>query len=212
MYGLTECKRCSYVPPHKLHEKSDSIGIPMPNLSMWIQDAVGNRVGANIEGELVVSGPSVMMGYWRDEVGTAKKIRFDSLGNKILLSGDQAVMDNDGYFYFKGRKDNFVKFNGSKLDCHEHVKKVIRIKGVNRAHLFLSVVDDLNQLIVCIELDSVSLEEDRIKKEIQSVFSLLQKPRYFYLMDQFPVLSNGKLDKRSLEKLACHHFCLNRVR
>lgn len=202
MYGLTECKRCSYVPPHRLEQKSESIGIPIPNLSMWIQDSAGNRVGPNIEGELVILGPTVMMGYWKDEIETSKKINITDDGKKILLSGDRAIMDSDGYFYFKGRKDYIVKFNGAKLNCHEYTKKLMSIKGINRAYLFMREITNLNQLIVCVELDVCVFETDFFKRMIISQFPAFQKPSHLYFSSQFPSLGNGKLDKHQLEKIA----------
>lgn len=206
MYGLTECKRCSYVPPHRLDEKSESIGIPMLNLNMWIQDSAGNRVGPNVEGELVISGPTVMMGYWKDCIETAKKITIGPDGKKILLSGDRACMDSDGYFYFRGREDFIVKLNGAKLNCYDHAKKLTLIKEVNRAYLFLNAIDDLNQLIVCIELNSMMDESNELKLEIMSQFLPTQKPHYLYFTHQFPSFGNGKLDKRLLEKSALNYL------
>ncbi len=205
MYGLTECKRCSYVPPHMLDEKSESIGIPIPNLSMWIQDAAGNRVGSNIEGELVISGPTVMMGYWQDKIETSKKIHISVDGKKILLSGDRAIMDSDGYFYFKGRNDFIVKYNGAKLNCHDYTKKLMTIKGINRAYLFMHRINDLNQLIVCVELDMGVLETDVFKRKIISHFPAFQKPGHLYFSTQFPSLGNGKLDKHQLEKMSLRY-------
>ena len=206
MYGLTECKRCSYVPSEMLEEKWESIGIPIPNLSMWIQDSEGNQVGPNIEGELVVSGPTVMMGYWRDCFVTDKKLKITPDNRKILLTGDRAIMDKDGYFYFKGRKDFIVKFNGAKLNCHDYAQKLMLIDGVNRAYLFLTSIDDLKQLVVCIELDSAIREQDELKKEIAAHFTSAQRPRYWYFTHQFPALGNGKLDKYQLENIAVTHF------
>ncbi|MDP1574038.1 MAG: class I adenylate-forming enzyme family protein [Coxiellaceae bacterium] len=196
MYGLTECKRCSYVPPSMLAEKMDSIGIPMPNLEMWIEDDEGNKLTKNNEGNLVVSGPSVMIGYWKNNEETNLKIKFSESHKKTLMTGDRAIMDEDGYFYFKGRKDSVIKFKGVKLCCQTYIKKINDIDFVNRSYLFLS--DDA--LIVCIEIEKN--HDDFFRLEILSLFPPAQKPSALYITRQFPCLSNGKLDGKALELIA----------
>lgn len=206
MFGLTECKRCSYVPPHELSRKSESIGIPMFNLSMWIEDEQGNMQGPDCEGWLVISGPTVMMGYWKNPEETNKKIRVMPDGQKILITGDRAVMDKDGYFYFRGRSDHVIKFHGMKLNCHDTAKKMMQIDGVNRAYLFLNTPENSNELIVCIELEKNVELSDSFKKALYQPFHTLQHPRYFYFSYDFPMLSNGKLNKHELERQAIRQY------
>ncbi|PIZ04943.1 MAG: hypothetical protein COY58_01370 [Gammaproteobacteria bacterium CG_4_10_14_0_8_um_filter_38_16] len=202
MYGLTECKRCSYVPPDNLAEKSSSIGMPMPNIEMWVQDEKGNTLGANLEGELVVSGPTVMQGYWKNKLATEKKIHF--FGDKrILLTGDRAVMDEDGFFYFKGRRDLIFKFKGAKFNTQEYVLKVLSLSEVDRCYIFLDKTNlSESKLIVCVELAGVKKNYDSLRKLIYAFFPSTQKPTFIYFFNQFPALSNGKLDKCQLEEIA----------
>ncbi|MCX7124685.1 MAG: class I adenylate-forming enzyme family protein [Gammaproteobacteria bacterium] len=199
MYGLTECKRCSYVPSEMLDKKSESIGIPMPNLGMWVQDKKGNKVEAGIEGELVVSGPTVMLGYWKDTEETEKKIQINSVGKRILLTGDRVIMDAEGYFYFKGRSDFIVKYKGAKLNVYDYVMKLSIISEITRSYLFLN---DNKELIVCVELEDIKNKSDQLLLSIRSHFPEIQKPDYIYFTDHFSSLSNGKIDKNGLEKIA----------
>lgn len=202
MFGLTECKRCSYVPPHQLSKKYQSIGIPIPNLSMWIENELGHVVEPGCEGELMISGPTVMLGYWKNDEETKKKIRVTTNGKRILMTGDRAVMDDEGYFYFRGRRDTILKLHGIKLNCHEHVQKIMCIRGVSRAYLFLNNVQDFNELIACIELENNFVPSDAFKKTLCAQFHASQQPRVFYFTPQFPILSNGKVNKHVLEKQA----------
>jgi acyl-CoA synthetase (AMP-forming)/AMP-acid ligase II len=64
MYGLTECKRVSYLPPDEIDHRPTSIGRGMPNEEVWIVDESCNPVGPDVVGELVVRGSNVMRGYW----------------------------------------------------------------------------------------------------------------------------------------------------
>ena len=75
MYGLTECKRVSYLPPEDLDRKPDSVGVAIPNTELWVVDERGERVGPGVVGELVVRGATVMKGYWNKPEATAERLR-----------------------------------------------------------------------------------------------------------------------------------------
>lgn len=206
MYGLTECKRCSYVPAEMLNKKPRSIGIPMPNLEMWIEDSEGNRCPPNHEGELMISGPTVMMGYWENVDETNKKIKILPSGKRVLISGDRAVMDNDGYFYFKGRNDYTLKYKGMKFNAFDYIQKIHQIDDVQRAYIYIDSEKAEPALIVCIEYDSSLIHQDILRKKISSVFPSMQKPDYIYFSDRFPSLSNGKINKHQLESLSRNYL------
>ena len=205
MYGLTECKRCSYVPASMLDKKFDSIGIPMPNLEMWVQDQNGNRLENNIEGDLMIAGPTVMLGYWKNPHATSEKIIINAFGKRILKTGDRAVMDHEGYFYFKGRNDSEQKYKGIKIDCQNYVAKLNTIEAIERSYLFLDSQLDNNKLIVCAETNKKNYH-DKLKLLIRSQFLKSQKPDHIFITTHFPLLSNGKIDKNTLEKNALQSF------
>ena len=75
MYGLTECKRCTYLPPEDLARKPESVGVPIPNTEIWIVDEQGNKLGATQVGQLVVRGATVMKGYWQKPEATARRLK-----------------------------------------------------------------------------------------------------------------------------------------
>ena len=75
MYGLTECKRVSYLPPDQLDKRPDSVGIPIPNEEVFVVDENGSEVPPGQVGELVIRGSNVMQGYWNAPEETAKKFR-----------------------------------------------------------------------------------------------------------------------------------------
>ena len=110
MYGLTECKRVSYLPPEEIDRRPTSIGKGMPNEEVWIVDDQGNRVGPGVVGELVVRGSNVMRGYWGLPEETARALRPGKYpGEVVLYSGDLFKMDEEGFLYFMGRKDDLIK-------------------------------------------------------------------------------------------------------
>ena len=72
MYGLTECKRCSYLPPEMIEAKPDSVGVAIPNTELWVVDENDCRLGPNQIGQLVIRGATVMKGYWNNPLKPTK--------------------------------------------------------------------------------------------------------------------------------------------
>ena len=120
MYGLTECKRVSYLPPDQIDIRPTSVGRGMPNEEVYIVDAQGNKVGPGVTGELVIRGSNVMKGYWEDPEATDKVLKPGPFpGERVLHSGDLFSADEEGYLYFVGRKDDIIKVVAKK----SHLKK-----------------------------------------------------------------------------------------
>jgi acyl-CoA synthetase (AMP-forming)/AMP-acid ligase II len=96
MYGLTECKRCTYLPPEEIDRRPASVGIAIPNTEIWLVDEHDNRLGPNQVGELVVRGATVMQGYWEKPEATARRLRPGPLpGEFVLYTGDYCRFDGD---------------------------------------------------------------------------------------------------------------------
>ena len=89
MYGLTECKRVSYLPPDQIDVKPASVGIAIPGTEVWVEDDDGNECAPGEVGELIVRGPHVMQGYWNDPEATAKRLRPGRWPwERVLMTGD----------------------------------------------------------------------------------------------------------------------------
>ncbi len=130
MYGLTECKRCTYLPPEDIDRKPASVGIAIPNTELWIVDDHDNRLGPGQVGQLVIRGATVMRGYWGKPEATARKLRPGPLpGEQVLYTGDFCKLDEDGYLYFVGRMDEVIKSRGEKVPPEEVERALARIPG-----------------------------------------------------------------------------------
>ena len=131
MYGLTECKRVSYLPPGELYKRPSSVGKSMPNTEAYIVDKDGKHVGPGVVGELVVRGTNVMRGYWGMPEETAKKLRPGAYpGELALYTGDLFKTDEEGYLYFVGREDDIIKSRGEKVSPREIENVIASIDGV----------------------------------------------------------------------------------
>ena len=134
MYGLTECKRVSFLPPEQIDSRPYSVGRGMPNEEAFILDEQGCRVPPGQIGELAVRGSHVMLGYWDLPEETAKVLRPGALpGEKILLTRDLFRSDSEGYLYYVGRKDDMIKTRGFKVSPREIEEVLYQMKGVTEA-------------------------------------------------------------------------------
>lgn len=115
MYGATEASaRLAYLEPGRFREKMDSIGKPIPGVSLQVIDTAGQGIPPGHIGELVASGSNIMQGYWKDEKAT-KKVLYKS----GYHTGDMAYEDEEGFFYVVGRNDDLLKVGGHRINPRE---------------------------------------------------------------------------------------------
>lgn len=201
MYGLTECKRCTYLPPEDLDRKPTSVGIPIPNTEAWIVDDNGEKVPPNTIGQLVVRGATVMSGYWEKPEATAKKLRPGPLpGELVLYTGDYCTMDEEGYVTFVGRMDDIIKSRGEKVPPKEVEHALMSVRGVKEAAV-IGVDDDVlgqaPKAFVVLE-EGASLDESELRRECQLRLESYMVPKWIEIAASLPRSGNGKIDKRAL--------------
>ncbi len=111
-YGLTECGSASCFTPLN-HYREGSIGIPYPDMYYKIvEDGTEKEVPYGQEGEIVITGPTVMQGYVRNKKETKQTLRKHKDGRIWLHTGDQGIMDPDGFIYFKSRLKRMIISSG----------------------------------------------------------------------------------------------------
>ena len=144
MYGLTECKRVSYLPPSEIGRRPTSVGKGMPNEQVYLVDEDDNVITKpNVTGELVIRGANVMQGYWEKPEETAKMLRPGLFPwEKSLYSGDLFYMDEEGWLYFVSRKDDIIKSRGEKVSPKEVESVLYSLDGVVEAAV-IGVPDDI---------------------------------------------------------------------
>lgn len=113
-YGLTEASPVTHVNPIFGDQREGSIGLPLPGVDARVIDEQGNPLPPGEIGELWVSGPNIMRGYWGRPDETAKVLR-EMDGQTWLTTGDMAVMDEDGYFRIVDRKKDLIIAGGYNI-------------------------------------------------------------------------------------------------
>jgi long-chain acyl-CoA synthetase len=125
MYGQTEASpRMSYLPPEHSISKLGSMGIAIPGGEFSLINEKGDLIDENeMIGELVYKGKNVSMGYamYGDDLAKGDE------NNGVLLTGDLAKRDIDGFYYIVGRKKRFVKLYGNRINLDETERLVKNI-------------------------------------------------------------------------------------
>lgn len=201
MYGLTECKRCTYLPPEDIDRKPESVGVAIPNTEMWIVDENGRRVGPGVVGQLVIRGATVMKGYWGKPEATAEKLKPGPLpGEQVLHTGDYCRMDEEGYLYFVGRGDEIIKSRGEKVAPKEVENVLMGIPGVREAAV-IGVPDDLLgeavKAFVVME-QGTAIGETQLRNECRKRLETFMVPKHIDIVASLPRTNTAKIDKRAL--------------
>ena len=201
MYGLTECKRVTYLPPEQLDIRPTSVGRGMPNEEVWLVDEEGRRLPNGHTGELVIRGSNVMRGYWEKPKETAERLRPGSLpGEMVLYSGDLFRTDDEGWLYFVARKDDIIKSRGEKVSPREVENAIYGLDGVLEAAV-IGVDDELlGQAIKAFVVlkEGFTYSEREVIRHCLGHLENFMAPKFVEFVDDLPVTNTGKIRKSGL--------------
>ena len=202
MYGLTECKRVSFLPPEDLERKPGSVGVAIPNTEVWVVDAKGERVPPGEIGQVVVRGSTVMAGYWEKPEATSERLgRGPIPGERVLLTGDWATVDDEGYLYFLGRSDDVIKSRGEKVAPREVEDALLDIPGIREAAV-VGVPDQVSgqapKAYVVLE-PGVGLTPREVILECKKRLESHMVPKEVVVRPDLPKTSTGKIRKAGLD-------------
>lgn len=183
MYGITECKRVTIMPEGMLNKKIGSVGKAIDDIKVIIAD----------NGELLVEGKNVMLGYWNQQKIVKQGTYFL---NGILHTGDYFRQDSDGYLYFLGRKDDMVKINSKRLSLKE-----IEICFIERYSSIKEIGIKYTESFLYIFIFGV-IDKNCIVMDLKDDFQINIRENHIFIQDT-PLLknSNGKIDTNELFRL-----------
>lgn len=202
MYGLTETKRTLYLPPEQLDVRPDSVGIAIPGTEVWVEGDDGERLGAGRIGELVARGGHVMCGYWENPEATAERYRPGPVpGERVCYTGDLFRMDDEGYLYFVGRKDDIIKSRGEKVAPKEVENVLYMLPEVTEAAV-VGVPDPIlgEAIKAFVVVRNGALTENDVLGHCRSNLEDFMMPKYVELCDELPKNPSGKIDKLELTR------------
>ncbi len=205
MYGLTECKRVSYLPPDQIDLRPGSIGRGMPNEEVFVVDEYGRRLGPGEVGELVVRGSNVMKGYWELPEETAQMLRQGPYPwERVLHTGDLFRMDDEGYLYFVGRKDDIIKTRGEKVSPREVEDTLYGLEAVAEAAVIGipdPVLGEAIKAVVAVR-DGWQLTREQVLKHCADHLEEFMVPKHVEFLHSMPKTPSGKIAKRQLAMAA----------
>ncbi|MFC5384828.1 class I adenylate-forming enzyme family protein [Aquamicrobium segne] len=208
MYGLTECKRCTYLPPEQLGVRPDSVGIAIPNTEAFVIDDDGNRARPGEVGELIIRGPHVMQGYWRNDTETRRVLRPDPVSKlnpaeRVLYTGDLFRADEEGFLYFVGRKDDIIKTRGEKVAPKE-VEAVLHAHEAIAEAVVVGLPDPvLGQAISAFVVRSdPALSEKEVIRHCARHLEDFMVPKSIEFCLELPKTDTGKVSRRLAAELA----------
>jgi long-chain acyl-CoA synthetase len=199
MYGVTECKRCTYLPPAELTRRPGSVGIAIPGTEAYVVDEHGARVAPGVVGELVIRGAHVMKGYWENPEATARALRPGPYEwEKVLHTGDLFRADADGFLYFVARKDDIIKTRGEKVSPKEVENALYALPGIREAAV-VGVPDP----VLGLALKAVVAADPQAKLTAHDVIRHCTRhledfmvPKMVEFRDALPKTESGKISRR----------------
>ena len=198
MYGTTECKRVTIAEPDADLVRPGSVGTALPGTSVRIVDSAGRRVAPGVEGQIVVSGPHLMSGYWKDDALTAQTYRPDpELGVSLLYTGDYGHLDHEGHLYFHGRRDHLFKLRGIRTSVAEIEDATRRVPHVTDAAVIPPQHGRDAVLFVVSPLDG-----GEVLRRLRDRLEPGKVPAICRVLPSLPLGSTGKVDRSALRRLA----------
>jgi len=204
-YGMTESVSANCLTPRHFH-KEGSIGIPYPDMYIKIvKHGTQERLPYGEEGEILISGPTVMKGYDNNEEETAATLQKHEDGRTWLLTGDLGMMDEEGFLYFRQRIKRLIISSGFNV-YPSQVENVIEQHEEVQISCVISVPDDfhMQRIKAFIVLRDGKEPTDEIKASIiehcKKNITKYAMPREFEYRKDLPKTLIGKVAYLQLEK------------
>ncbi|MBE6741202.1 MAG: acyl--CoA ligase [Ruminococcaceae bacterium] len=203
-YGLTETVTCCALNPID-KVKFGSVGLPLGETEMRIvKPGTFEDVPLGENGELIINGPSVMLGYLDEPEETANTLKEDKDGRIWLFTGDMCKMDEDGYVFFVQRIKRMIITNGYNV-YPTQVEEIIRECSEVENVCVVGVKDKLSgqRVVACVVLKDGADKKtarDNIMNKCKESIEEFAVPSKIEFIDEIPLTKMGKTNFTQLEK------------
>ncbi len=213
MYGITETTvHVTYhrVNKQDLHKRQSLIGRPIPDLNLYILDAYRKPVPIGVPGELYVGGRGLALGYLnRDELTAerfvpntllAQPLSSEGLYNRLYRTGDVGRFRPNGVIEYLGRCDDQVKIRGYRIELGEIESALSQYPAVREAVVLAREDNPGDKRLIAYLLTDSACEKSEIVDFLRVRLPAYMIPVAFITMSEFPLTSNGKINKKALPK------------
>lgn len=195
-YGPSEFTACCL---NKIIENENkiSIGTPFCNTQVYILNKDMNICPRGIEGEIYISGYGEAKGYVDNEKMTKEYFFPNPFGEgRIYKTGDIGLINEFNEIEYTGRKDFQVKLRGLRIETLEIEKDIMLFPEVDKT---VVVYNQENDCLVAFYTEKKPISKEKINKKLMKTLPVYMIPKYFILLDKFPMNYNGKIDRKFLE-------------
>ena len=196
-YGLSEASPVVAKNPLDATRKPGSIGLPIPNVEMSVQDDSGRALGMEEIGEICVRGGNVMLGYWNQPEETMRAFR-----DGWLLTGDVGYRDSEGYYYITDRKKDMLLVNGNNVYPREIEEVIHQFPGVKEAAVIGQPDSRRGEqpIAFVVPNEGETIDAEALLKLIRSRLADYKVPRRIILASALPRNATGKILKTALRQ------------
>lgn len=204
-WGMSESTACAAYAKTNCY-KLGSVGVPLINLSVAIFEyGTDNELTYGEAGEICISGPTLMKGYYANEEATNKVMKIHSDGTKWLHTGDYGYMDNEGRLWYKGRDKRMITRSGNKVwlsDIEDYVSKMPEVEQCSCVKLMDDEEREVPIIHIVLKDNSIDVNNlvNNITNGIQANLNPYNIPKYFIIRAELPYSEvNKKCDIKALE-------------
>jgi amino acid adenylation domain-containing protein len=206
LYGPTETNVCTfYEVPDRISESQLEpvpIGKACPYCKPLVVNEAGGKVARGAEGELCVTGPSVMQGYWNLPQNTAKAFLAGRDNRRLYRTGDMVTELPDGNYKFLGRRDRMIKKRGYRVELGEIEVALYRHPAIKEAAvLAFTDIDGVSVKAFTSTRDGSKLSIVELKKFCSENLPLYMVPDLFCSLESLPKTSTDKIDYQKLKSI-----------
>jgi long-chain acyl-CoA synthetase len=196
LYAFTEC--CPVTSNTPTHTRPGSVGRPLPGIALRVVDGAGRECADGETGELAVKGTATFGGYWNDAGATSAAVR-----DGWCLSGDLVMRDDDGFFWFKGRKKEIIIRGGSNISPQEVEEALYRHPAVHEAGV-IGMPHPVygEEVVACVALrEGQAASAQELCEFARGLLADYKAPTRIVFLDVLPKGMTGKIHRRALKDL-----------
>lgn len=174
-------------------ERLQSVGTAQSPVLVRICDEEGNFLPANEIGEIVVSGPTVMKGYWQNPEATAKTVK-----DGWLWTGDMGALDEDGFVTMHDRSKDMIISGGSNIYPREVEEVLLELPTVSEVAVVGQKHDEWGEVVVAFVVAADDISEKDLDQHCIENIARFKRPKAYRFVNELPKNNYGKVLKTDL--------------
>ncbi len=203
VYGPTETTVWSTIARLGAQTSPVTIGFPLANTTLYVQDHDGQLAPIGLAGELLIGGNGVARGYWKRPELTAVRFVPNPFGpGRVFRTGDRVRRQRDGSLVFLGRIDRQVKIRGHRVEPGEIEARLNEHPGVRQAAVVVLGNDEHPELVANVVPSEPPPTEAQLRAHLRSFLPEPLMPRRIHIRPVLPQMPSGKVDYAALRTTA----------